>query len=141
MKSFSKKLLGVVLSVAMIITMTPFTAFPSQAATNLDGGLEGQDADVFSALGFDTSELPEGYDPDNQDNPYGRDIITGNDVFELSVAGAGTAMYGKDDNEVAPSGISGSSSGGEIGMAMYASAAGDFDGDGLDNLGSRNSYI
>ncbi|MBQ1301765.1 MAG: hypothetical protein IIY29_00210, partial [Firmicutes bacterium] len=131
MKSFSKKLLGVVLSVAMIITMTPFTAFPSQAATNLDGGLEGQDADVFSALGFDTSELPEGYDPDNQDNPYGRDIITGNDVFELSVAGAGTAMYGKDDNEVAPSGISGSSSGGEIGMAMYASAAGDFDGDGL----------
>ena len=61
MKSFSKKLLGVVLSVAMIITMTPFTAFPSQAATNLDGGFQGMDADVFTALGFDVTELPEGY--------------------------------------------------------------------------------
>ena len=132
MKSFSKKLLGVVLSVAMIITMTPFTAFPSQAATNLDGGFQGMDADVFTALGFDVTELPDGYDPDTTDNPLGRDKTTGNQVFELAVAGQdGSKIYGKGNNNVKGTDISGIPGGSGIGMEMFASAAGDFDGDGL----------
>ncbi|MBQ1302782.1 MAG: hypothetical protein IIY29_05505, partial [Firmicutes bacterium] len=132
MKSFSKKLLGVVLSVAMIITMTPFTAFPSQAATNLDGGFQGMDADVFTALGFDVTELPEGYDPDTTDNPLGRDKTPGNQVFELAVAGQnGAKIYGKGNNNVKGTDISGIPGGSGIGMEMFASAAGDFDGDGL----------
>ena len=132
MKSFSKKLLGVVLSVAMIITMTPFTAFPSQAATNLDGGLEGMDADVFTALGFDVTKLPEGYDPETTDNPLGREKTTGNQVFELAMAGqTGSKLYGKGNNGVKGYNISGIPQGNGSSLEMSASAAGDFDGDGL----------
>ena len=132
MKSLSKKLLVALLSVGMVVTMIPFTAFPAEAATNLDGGFEGQDSDVFTALGFDTSELPEDYDPDTADNPYGRDTITGNQVFELAVAGgSGSTVYGDGDNEVQGTGISGTPGGTGVGMDMSAAAAGDFDGDGL----------
>ena len=129
------RFLSLLLVLAMVLGFVP--AFPHQhahaAASNMENGFEGQDADVFSALGFDTTELPEGFDPDTTDNPYGRDTILGNQVWEAFVASSGGVnVYGKNNNSVSGSGISGMpSSGTGIGMAMYSVAAADFDGDGL----------
>ena len=132
MKRKSKRLLGAVLALVMVFGLLPAMAAPVDAATNLENGFEGQDADVFTALGFDTTVLPEGYDPYTTDNPFGRNKIPGNQVFEIAVAGKnGSALSGKGNNNVAASSISGIPSGSGIGMTMYASAAGDFDGDGL----------
>lgn len=132
MKRKSKRLLGAVLALVMVFGLLPAMAAPVDAATNLENGFEGMDADVFTALGFDVTQLPEGYDPYTTDNPFGRSKIPGNQVFELAVAGKnGSAIYGKGNNDVAASSISGIPSGSGIGMGMYASAAGDFDGDGL----------
>ncbi len=133
MKNRGRKLLSMLLLCAMLLGMVPGLETPAQAATNLAGGFEGQDADVFSALGFDTSVVPEGYNEDTTENPYGRDIIPGNQVFELAVASAsGASIYGKDDNfsydDVGkmPSGAAMPND-----MELFAAAAGDFDGDGL----------
>ena len=55
-------------------------------------------------MGFDTSKMPEDYDPDATTNPYGADVATLNEVDELllfnqaySVIGTGTGrtdLYG-----------------------------------------------
>ena len=131
-KNFSR-LLGAILALVMVFGMLPAMSAPVKAATNLENGFEGMDADVFTALGIDTTVLPEGYDPNTTDNPFGRTKITGNQIFELSVAGkSGSKLYGKGNNNVAASSINGIPGGGNgVGMEMYASAAGDFDGDGL----------
>ena len=58
------RILSMLLALAMVLGLVP--VFPHQhahAASNMENGFEGQDADVFSALGFDTTELPEGFDP------------------------------------------------------------------------------
>ena len=128
------RFLSLLLVLAMVLGFVP--AFPRQhahAASNMENGFEGQDADVFSALGFDTTELPEGFDPDTTENPYGRNTILGNQVWEAFVASSGgTNVYGKNNNSVSGGGISGMpSSGAGIGMEMYSVAAADFDGDGL----------
>ena len=132
MKKTGRRITSLLLAVFMLFGMMPAIA-PMQAATNLAGGFEGQDADVFSALGFDTEKIPEGYDSETTDNPYGRDKLAGNQVFELMASSsAGTKVYGKDNNAVSGSSISGLPSGGQTpGMQMFAVAAGDFDGDGL----------
>ena len=132
MKEIRNRLLSILLTLTMLVGLLPAMAITAGAATNLDNGFEGQDADVFTALGFDTTVLPEGYDPDTTDNPFGRDKVTGNQVFELAVAGqTGSRLYGKGNNNVASSSISGIPGGTGVGMAMFATAAGDFDGDGL----------
>ena len=128
------RILSMLLALAMVLGLVP--VFPHQhahAASNMENGFEGQDADVFSALGFDTTELPEGFDPDTTENPYGRNTILGNQVWEAFVASSGgTNVYGKNNNSVSGGGISGMpSSGAGIGMEMYSVAAADFDGDGL----------
>ncbi len=118
----------------MVLGMIPAFTLPAKAATNLAGGFEGQDADVFSALGFDTSEIPEGYDADTTDNPYGRDIIPGNQVFEVALTSStGLNVYGQDNNDFSYSDINSMPTGTTMpgGMQLFASAAGDFDGDGL----------
>ena len=128
------RFLSMLLALAMVLGMLPVLPHQhAEAASNMENGFEGQDADVFSALGFDTTELPEGYDPDTTDNPYGRDTVLGNQVWEAFVASSGGAnVYGKNNNSVQGSAISGMpSSGAAIGMEMYAVAAADFDGDGL----------
>ena len=106
----------------------------ANAASNESSTLENNTEDVFAALGFDTGDLPEGYDSDTTGNPYGRDKTTGNQVFEvlLSTVG-GTKLYGNNDNTVAPTALgSYSTSGAPIPtVKLFSSAAGDFDGDGL----------
>ena len=85
-------------------------------------------------MGFDTTEIPEGYDEETTDNPYGRDKLPGNQVFELLTASSGgTRIYGKNDNTVSPTSISGvPSGGGAVPFQMFAVASADFDGDGLN---------
>ncbi|MCR5649478.1 MAG: S-layer homology domain-containing protein [Oscillospiraceae bacterium] len=132
MKKHFSRLLGALLAVVMVFGLLPAMAAPGEAATNLENGFEGMDADVFTALGFDVTVLPDGYEPDTADNPFGRDKVTGNQVFELAVAGkSGSKLYGKGNNNVAATSISGIPAGNGLGMEMFASAAGDFDGDGL----------
>ena len=133
MRGLFRKSTSWLLIFALIIGMMPALVLPTIAASNMVNGFEGQEADIFSALGFDTSKMPEGYDAETTDNPYGRDTILGNQVFEALVASSGgTTSYGKDNNSVSGRSISGMpSSGAQIGMAMYAVATGDFDGDGL----------
>lgn len=133
MKKTGRRLLSLILALSMLLGYVPAMTTRVEAATNLAGGFEGQDADVFSALGFDTGEIPEGYDAETTDNPYGRDKLTGNQVFELLASSVnGTQTYGVDNNNIDLSGISGIPSGGSApGLKMMAVAAGDFDGDGL----------
>ena len=128
-----KSALSLLLAVAMVLGMIPAIARPTEAASNIAGTFQGQDADIFSALGFDTSEVPEGYDAETTDNPYGRDKLPGNQVFELLVSGTnGTNRFGHNNNNVSVSGISGApSSSTNASLVMSAVAAGDFDGDGL----------
>ena len=128
-----RRALSFLLVLAMVLGMIPAFARPVKAASNIAGTFQGQDADIFSALGFDTSEVPEGYDAETTDNPYGRDKLPGNQVFELLVSGTnGTRRFGHNNNDVNVSDISGApSSGTTSSLVMSAVAAGDFDGDGL----------
>ena len=132
MKKTSKFTRGLSLLMALIMILGFLPAQHVHAASNVDGGLEGQAADVFTALGFDTSVMPEGYDADTVDNPYGRDKITGNQYFEMLIAGNnGMKSIGKDDNDATVSGSVGSVSGTSVPLEIFNGAAGDFDGDGL----------
>lgn len=76
----SKRILAIILILCLIC---PSSLFPTVfAAGNEDIGSE----NALDALGIDTSLLPEGYDSNTLDNPYGRDTVTVNPVYELFVA-------------------------------------------------------
>ncbi|MDO4870024.1 MAG: Ig-like domain-containing protein [Bacillota bacterium] len=60
-----------------------------------------KNGDVLTSLGFDTSKMPEDYDADSTDNPYGEDVTTLKEVSEmlrLDTSGetAKTQLYGHD---------------------------------------------
>lgn len=123
-----------IITVCMFIGMLP--QFPiTFAASNFEGTFEGQAADIFTALGFDTSVQPAGYDAETTTNPYGRETVLGNQIFEaLAISkNYGTTIYGKDDNDVDPSTVVAALpiKSPIIDMEMIAVAAGDLDGDGL----------
>ena len=108
---------------------------PSGGASNMVNGFEGQEADVFSAMGFDTSVEPEGYDAETVDNPYGRDKLTGNQIFEMMISNNyASHAIGRDNNDLNVQ------SGSEeymnaktmmVPLSMFSAAAADFDNDGL----------
>ncbi len=133
MKHTVKKFITLLLALSMMLGMLPALSLQGEAASNFEGTFEGQEADVFSALGFDTSVIPEGYDEETTENPYGKDKLPGNQVFELlNTSANGTKVYGKNDNTVSASSIKGEpGNGAEVPLDMFAVAAGDFDGDGL----------
>ncbi len=132
-KRNAKRILSSIMAIAMAIQSIPAMNLPkAEAASNIEGTFEGQDADIFSALGFDTSEIPEGYDAETVDNPYGRNKLTGNQVFELlTTDGAGTKTFGRNNNNLSASNLNGAPAGSGHGLVMSAVASGDFDGDGL----------
>ena len=133
-KNVGKRLLSLLLCLCMVIGFVPIgELIPARAASNVDGGLQGQVADVFTALGFDTSVEPEGYDANTVDNPYGRDKLPGTQIFEMVMShSGGTYPAGKDNNGLGVSDvINGSRSGAKVPLQMFSAAAGDFDGDGL----------
>lgn len=49
MKGLTRKVLSFVLVCAMVLGLTPMLAQPADAATNLAGGFEGQDACIMRA--------------------------------------------------------------------------------------------
>jgi len=88
-----KKTLSIILVLTMVTGMVPAGILPTGTkaveATAQDLG----QMNALDALGIDTSIMPEGFDPNSLDNPYGRDHITINPVYELFVTGAsGTAI-------------------------------------------------
>lgn len=128
-----KRIVSIVMVLIMCVTLLPQSMPAVEAASNMEGGFEGQEADVYTALGFDTSVKPEGYDPNTTDNPYGKKKFTGNQVFEAMITGPdGAAVYGKNNNGHSTTDISGyPSSTNKNGLGMSAAASADFDGDGL----------
>lgn len=141
-----KKALSLFLATMMLAGALPMTMINTFAAGNIDTILgeqdgdvysenifQGQNRDIFSALGFDTSVMPEGYDPDTVDNPFGRDKVVGNQVLEALVASQnGTGLFGKDNNDLTYKDIGGDTATGlALPFSLFAGAAADFDGDGL----------
>ena len=55
---------------------------------------------VLGSLGIDTSKMPETYDPDSTDNPYGSDVTTLvelNELVKIDTSGeTGSTLYGHD---------------------------------------------
>ncbi|MDO4553472.1 MAG: VCBS repeat-containing protein, partial [Bacillota bacterium] len=128
-----KRLLSLLLTLCMVLSLMPAFSAEAEAATNIAGTFEGQDSDVFTALGFDTSEIPEGYDAETTDNPTGRDISLGNQVMEFYMGTSfGWNAEGWNDNGRTYANMTRpSASNGGSGFIMSSVAAGDFDGDGL----------
>ena len=131
-RSMLRRGISLLLALVMILSNIPATAPHAHAASNVDGGLEGQEADVFTALGFDTSVEPEGYDADTTENPYGRDKLAGNQIFEMVVGSSdGLKIVGKNNNSATVSGTVDGLSGTQVPLDIFSGVAGDFDGDGL----------
>ena len=104
MLSMKKKALIVIIAACMIFA----DALASAAAAYADVGsiAEGEDitydknGGVLQSLGFDTSKVPDTYDPDATTNPYGSNVSTMNEVkeqvlFERNDSGSvGSTLYG-----------------------------------------------
>ncbi len=89
-----KKAIALYLILSLISGLLPLSALPSVNAS------AGDETDIsqmnaLQALGFDTSEVPDGVDLDSPDNPYGRDTVNVNPVHELFVQGESSSnLYG-----------------------------------------------
>lgn len=78
-----KRILLLFLVLSVVIPITVNFALPVAAAGG--GTTDIGSMNALDALGIDTSEMPEGVDLDSTDNPYGRDTVTVNPVYELFV--------------------------------------------------------
>jgi ribosomal protein S11 len=88
-----KKTLSYILILTMLVAMTPPGILPVGLSTVEAAAQDLGQMNALDALGIDTTVMPEGFDPNSLDNPYGRDHITINPVYELFVTGAsGTAI-------------------------------------------------
>lgn len=136
----TKKLLSVMLIMCMLITMLPMFTIPAAAASEDIGS-----QNALEALGIDTSKMPEGYDPNTLDNPYGRDTVTINPVYELFMTSKGdndnqrkNVLYGHNKalkqgmDEFYSSGILSTTTNEYPQTAATASASGNFIGKGAD---------
>lgn len=79
-----RKFISLTLAFLLVFSMLPASSFPVFADTSGSESIDNMNA--LAALGIDTSKMPEGYDPNSQDNPYGRDTMTINPVQELFTA-------------------------------------------------------
>ena len=78
-KSILKQILAITLAITLLIAPVPAMTLPAAAETAGDIG----DQNALDALGIDTSLMPEGYDANSLENPYGRSTLTLNPVHEL----------------------------------------------------------
>ena len=142
MKKKTCKRISVLLALVMVLGLFQgfdigglFGGLQAQAATNAGQAFQGQDSDIFTALGFDTTALPNGFDPDTTENPYGREKSPFAVVYEVLLANhLGYRVFGNNNNSVGYDAISFSSRNSTsmpINAEMSAGAVGDFDGDGL----------
>ncbi|MFA9422018.1 MAG: S-layer homology domain-containing protein [Sedimentibacter sp.] len=123
-----KKILSIILVCTMFLSLMPTSQFQVQAAETEDS----EDSNVFNALGFDTSQAPDGYDPDSTENPYGKDLVTANEVLEAFILDDGGYRIAGNNNSITADDISSAAYNGRTFPGSYRSmAAGDFDGDGL----------
>ena len=79
----TKKAISVLLVFCMLLST--FTMNFNYAFAAEDTSMA--DMDALSALGIDTSKVPEGYNENDTSNPYGKDSVTINPVSELYVLG------------------------------------------------------
>lgn len=89
-----KKTISLALIMSLFLSLLPAITFPAalpKAAASEDIGSQ----TALDALGIDTSQLPEGFDPHTTDNPYGRDTVTINPVYELFLAGTHESVDGR----------------------------------------------
>ncbi|MEA5038625.1 MAG: S-layer homology domain-containing protein [Clostridiaceae bacterium] len=149
----TKKVISMLLTICLLFSLLPAISPPVAAASSPSST---DDENALSALGFDTSAEPDGYDDsESAANPYGVDSVTVAPVSELYTATpASGALYGdglklyatqtefyadKDTLTGLPSSYS-----------AYRSAAGCFDGSGLSgqvataavksNVGTTTTY-
>lgn len=83
-KKFGKRLLSLILSLAMVVSFTPL---PIVIEASADTGDAVTGSDALAALGIDTGVAPEGFNPDSIENPYGRDTVEVTSVKELYTIG------------------------------------------------------
>ncbi len=89
-----KKAIAVCLMLALIAGLLPISTLPS-ASASAGGETDISEMNALEALGFDTSEVPDGVDLDSPDNPYGRETTNVNPVYELFVQGqSSSTLYG-----------------------------------------------
>ncbi|MFA9423208.1 MAG: hypothetical protein ACERLG_06500, partial [Sedimentibacter sp.] len=84
MRKGTKRSISLMLCVLMILTLIPISSVPA-AAEEVTGTAE---MNALNALGIDTEEAPEGFDPTSTSNPYGKDHVTVNMVSEVLLTGA-----------------------------------------------------
>ncbi len=89
-----KKAIAVYLMLSLIAGLLPLSALPS-ASASAGGETDISEMNALEALGFDTSEVPDGVDLDSPDNPYGRETVNVNPVHELFVQDkSSSTLYG-----------------------------------------------
>lgn len=84
MTKIFKRRISLMLCILMVITLIPISSVPA-AAEEVTGTAE---MNALNALGIDTAEAPEGFDPTSTSNPYGKDHVTLNMVSEVLLTGA-----------------------------------------------------
>lgn len=83
-KKYKKRFLPLVLALTMAIQFLPSLNVTEVRAES--SGTVGSN-DALAALGIDSSQAPEGFDPDSVENPYGRNTIAVTPVKELYTVG------------------------------------------------------
>ena len=79
-------LCSVLLAAGWLITGPEKPVYAEVGSVADDGDVTyDKNGDVLSSIGIDTSKMPEDYDPDSTDNPYGSDVKSMNRVSELLV--------------------------------------------------------
>ncbi len=145
-----KKTISLILTMAMLISLLPSFPLPTAAAATDFGQMNALDA-----LGIDTSVVPEDYDPDSLDNPYGRDNVVVNPVYELFVTGVAASglqntLYGHNKalsqsmhNFYNSQGVITSPTISFDALAATASASGNFVGEGVngDAVGKTGQVV
>ena len=101
MRKTRTRVFSILLTLCMVLSLLPATMVSVAAAETT--GSDINDMTALDALGYDTSQAPEGYDANTTDNPYGRPDTTLEAVDELfwmgqqpNTNGASISLYGHD---------------------------------------------
>ena len=109
MSSRVKRFLAVIMTAAFIVLgPIPFICMNSSVNAEVGSIADGEDitydknGGVLASMGFDTSKMPDTYDPDATTNPYGSDVSMLNEVKEgvwfdmkgASSSARSTILYG-----------------------------------------------
>jgi hypothetical protein len=79
-----RRILSLILTLVIAINLLPALTLSASAAVS------GTEMDALTALGIDTTQSPEGYDPYSTNNPYGRNTVELSPVSELYRVGLST---------------------------------------------------